>query len=877
MKKKFINLAASIFSNLVLIVFGLLLPKILISEMGSEINGYLSTANTIFGYVALVEAGLGAACLNSLYKPLSEKNGECVANIVKSSRKQYCVVALLYFLISSSVAFIFPLFVTTDIPYITLALVIFLGGLGGSLLILLTSAIKQLLLANGEHYIELIIHSVFYIISSCSQLLVIKLTKNIILMQSAFVICQIVEGLIYFAYFKIRYKKISAIKCNGDYKFSEKKYFVVHQISNVVFSCTDILLISTLCSLKEASIYSVYSLIFLSVSKILNSIFASLSYILGDSYFKDRNQYIKTRRTFGIAFNALSFSLLTVALLLCNPFVRMYTSTADINYVDLYLPNLFFITEILTTIRLVPTFSIKVSNNVKQNIWSTITESAINILVSIFGCMLFGIYGVLIGTICALSFRTIQTFIYERKRIVKTSESPDILNLFLYVFVFIFLYRCSSFIKIELNSYLDFIVYGIVYTLICLFAYFGVAVCISAPIRISMLKFIRKICRKCKTLFLIVANVLALFLLYPIALIAYKRKRIYLFGERGIDAKDNAFALFKFYVKNRPDVNCVYLISKKSSDYDKVSKIGKAIEPHSFKHWLIFIASACKITTHVYSLTPSYYIGRYYWTHHIPGKHVFLQHGVTYNYTIYSTKKVAHLDLYCCAGKPEFDYINHNYGYKNGEVVLSGFSRFDNLHKNNEKKQIVIMPTWRLYLSNLTHKQFVETDYYKCWNNLLNSDDLIEEIEKENITLIFYVHHEMQKYCSSFVAKSKNIIIAKSNEYDVQTLLKESKLMITDYSSVFFDFAYMHKPCLFYQFDYEEFYSGHYQKSYFDFSRDGFGKVFADSKKMIDEVKHIINVNFKIDSSYEKRISDFFPLCDENNCSRIMEYIDKLF
>ena len=99
------------------------------------------------------------------------------------------------------------------------------------------------------------------------------------------------------------------------------------------------------------------------------------------------------------------------------------------------------------------------------------------------------------------------------------------------------------------------------------------------------------------------------------------------------------------------------------------------------------------------------------------------------------------------------------------------------------------MPTWRAYISD--ENQFLESEYYRQWNLLLTDPRLEEYLEQNDLSAIFYPHYEVQKYLHCFHPVSNRIVLADFANYDVQTLLKESKLLVTDYSSVFFDFAYV--------------------------------------------------------------------------------------
>ena len=209
-------------------------------------------------------------------------------------------------------------------------------------------------------------------------------------------------------------------------------------------------------------------------------------------------------------------------------------------------------------------------------------------------------------------------------------------------------------------------------------------------------------------------------------------------------------------------------------------------------------------------------------------------------------------------------------------VKLTGFARFDNL-KKGKSNQVLFMPTHRIYMHYMNNQEFVKSSYYKHVNGLINNDNLIDLLEKNNLYFVFYIHSEFYKYINLFNTKSKRIIIAKKSDYDVQDLLINSSLLITDYSSVFFDFAYMEKPVIYYQFDYDEYRKNHYHEGYFDYKKDGFGKVFNNENDVIKEIKKYINSDYKLDNKTLNKINNFFAFKDNNNCERIYNEIKKTF
>ena len=386
-------------------------------------------------------------------------------------------------------------------------------------------------------------------------------------------------------------------------------------------------------------------------------------------------------------------------------------------------------------------------------------------------------------------------------------------------------------------------------------------------------KIIKFLWRKLKNFF----EYTKYYLLYPVAFLKYKGKEIYLVSERGTDARDNGYHFYCFLKKNYPELESYYVIDKKSVDYNKVSSFGNIIQYRSLKHYLIFIAAKYKISTHIMGFSPNMpFYTSFNIKHRLKGKLVFLQHGVIQNNLIGLYKQNTNVDLFICGAKPEHDYVCENFNYKNGEVCYTGLARYDALCDYQVKKQILVMPTWRVYLKNLKDDQFLSSNYFKKWHALLNNKRLLEFLDREEIDLIFYPHYEMQPYVTYFSSVGKRVKIADFDHYDVQTLLKESNLLITDYSSVFFDFSYMQKPSVYYQFDAEEFFSKHYQKGYFDYEKNGFGPVVKDAEILIDEILSICKEEFVLNKEYLARCENFFPLRDKDNCQRIFQEIERL-
>ena len=158
----------------------------------------------------------------------------------------------------------------------------------------------------------------------------------------------------------------------------------------------------------------------------------------------------------------------------------------------------------------------------------------------------------------------------------------------------------------------------------------------------------------------------------------------------------------------------------------------------------------------------------------------------------------------------------------------------------------------------------------------MKNQKLKNYIEEHDIIVYFYPHINMQKYAGKFEIVSDNIKIVNNNDIDIQDLLKTSALMITDFSSVYMDFAYMRKPIIFYQFDKDEYREKQYQSGYFDYENDGFGDVYYQESKVVNKLIEYVNINYKIESKYLNKMNEFFEINDSKNSERIYNAIKEM-
>ncbi|HEC1784723.1 TPA: CDP-glycerol glycerophosphotransferase family protein, partial [Campylobacter lari] len=351
------------------------------------------------------------------------------------------------------------------------------------------------------------------------------------------------------------------------------------------------------------------------------------------------------------------------------------------------------------------------------------------------------------------------------------------------------------------------------------------------------------------------------------------KSNIWLLMDRDYKADDNAEYLYRYIMQNHPEQEIVFALRKESSDWERLEKEGfNLIDFGSFKFERIIKKSSKVISSHADEYLMRYVTSRQ--------QFIFLQHGVTQN-DVSKWLNNRKINLFFVSTQMEFnsivkDYTYYKFGQK--EVVLTGFARHDKLlqNKNINTKQIFIMPTWRQYLNGLMignsgvrelKENFKQSEYFQKWNSLLNNDSLKTLCELYFYTIVFNPHPNIMPYLKDFNLPSY-IKIANQDE-SLQVLFCNSSLMITDYSSVAFEMAYLEKPVIYYQFDKEDFFTSHtLQKGYFDYKKNGFGPVVENQETLLKELEILLKNNCKPFGAYKDNIDSTFVFKDGKCCER---------
>ena len=366
----------------------------------------------------------------------------------------------------------------------------------------------------------------------------------------------------------------------------------------------------------------------------------------------------------------------------------------------------------------------------------------------------------------------------------------------------------------------------------------------------------------------------------PFALICKGRHRdLWVICDYELEARDNPYWLFKYIREKHPEQEIVYAIDYDSPDYQRVAVLGPTVRYGSLKHWIYYLAASKNISSQKGGKPNAAICYVLEVSGLLKNTRIFLQHGIIKDDLSYLYYKNTKMRMFVTSVPREYEFVRDTYGYPKGYVQMLGLARYDNLFPEvSEDKYILVMPTWRKWIAHTVTDavekadRFEDTEFARAWKTFLE-DPFVEELAAQKIRLVFYLHRNMQKFASFFTGISENVTVAVWPEYDCQDLMKKCLCMITDYSSVAMDVAYMRKPVLYYQFDYELFRKGHMGLGYYDYHKDGFGPICETCPQLIESLQDVMNRKYVMEEIYQKRCDEFFYFHDRDYCKRNYEAI----
>ncbi|MEK4537561.1 polysaccharide biosynthesis C-terminal domain-containing protein [Peribacillus sp. FSL K6-1552] len=469
-KKALLNISYSFLLQLVTIVSSFIIPIYIIGTFGSNVNGVIVSITQFLSYITLLESGVGGVVRAALYKPLANKDVIQISRIIKASEKFFKVIAYLFIGYILIIAFLFPSIVTSEFEGIYLTILVLIIGTSTFIQYYFGITYSVLLQADQSLYITSFFQIITLIVNTIITVVLINMGFGIHIVMLGSAAIFVLRPILLQIYVKRRYKLIS--NCEADSTSIQQRWDGLgHHIAFFLHRNTAVVVLTFFTNIREVSVYSVYYMVVVGIQKLVNTFTSGVEAMFGDMIAKGEKTALQRNfRLFEFVSYTATTVLFTSTALLILPFVQIYTD--GITDADYYRPLFAYVlvaAEAIYCIRLPYHAVVLAAGHFKQTKKGAYTEAIINIVLSIILVNFMGILGAAIATFVAMIYRTVQYAVYLSKNILQRDIFVFIKRILVSLIAVL---MTVLFIKlvpiIEINTYVDWVVYAISITIISL-------------------------------------------------------------------------------------------------------------------------------------------------------------------------------------------------------------------------------------------------------------------------------------------------------------------------------------------------------------------------------------------------------------------------
>ena len=464
MKKVIKNAVASVLPQLINIISNLILPTMIITKFGSEINGLVSTTKSIVSYISIVGAGIATAVTQALYSPMAKKEYSTVKRMYSAAGRMFNKYGLIYCIIAIGVAFIYPLTISTDIKYLLMVELMIVMSISAASEFFAVGKCRSLLYADQKTYVCTVIQAISLLGSLLLAVVMLRFNANIVIVQLAISATYVIRAFFLEGYIKKKYLELKGYKSvEPDYSaIAKRKDAMIHQLSGLAVNTSQPTIITMIIGLEATSIYSVYYIVFSGLQSICSNLSIAVTPFLGrELALENRNRLLKMYDWVEYAFFYMVSFVYSVAMVLIVPFVKLYTRGADINYDYPVFASIFVVSSAFYILKLPSNSLINVSGLFKETRWRAVAEGALTVLFSIILAVFFGLSGVVLGTGLVMCWRCIDTILFTDKHVLKCGSKKSLFRLCRTLVIILLFGAYQSVYTFSATNYLEWIKGGV--------------------------------------------------------------------------------------------------------------------------------------------------------------------------------------------------------------------------------------------------------------------------------------------------------------------------------------------------------------------------------------------------------------------------------
>lgn len=433
-----LNLGTSMCYQLIILLSGFVVPKIILNTYGTGVNGLVSSLSQFIGYAALLEAGLGGAAIYALYKPLNENDDNLISQIIVTTKKLYVKVGNAFILAIVMLGLIYPLVVKVQgLSYIaTFLLVIMLSG-KNVVDFYLFSKYRALLTADNRLYVINIASAVFQVLNVLIITTLAMLKINIIIVYFSSLLPLMIRSFILWFYVRKKFPNIN-YGADSNPALLENRWSVLFlNLVQAAQGAGPTIIATFLLGLNLVSAYSIYNVVFSGIIVLLNMIAGSFQSYFGKKISAGVDDVGVRYRYFDLIFTQLVAIVSAIALLLVVDFIKLYIGPnhAEIYY-DYKVGALMAINLLLVGGRSPGGLLVIAAGHYKQTRTQSFTQMIFLMVFGVLFSALWGLQGLILGMIISGLYRWIDLQIYAPKKILQVPIAPFLFQAFAMVILF---------------------------------------------------------------------------------------------------------------------------------------------------------------------------------------------------------------------------------------------------------------------------------------------------------------------------------------------------------------------------------------------------------------------------------------------------------
>lgn len=457
------NIISSIALQIVTIVSGFIIPRLLLKTFGSEVNGLISSLNQFLNYITLIEGGVTGVILASMYKPINDKNKDKVNRVIVATNNFFRKVAIIFVTYTLILSILYPIIVKSNFSFEYVCTLTLILSINLFMQYFFSLTWKTFLRADKKVYYTSLVQILCIVLNTIATAILIKIWPNIHAIKLMAALIYMLQPLLFNIYINKHYEIDK--KVDPDEKALSQRWngFGIN-IAGFIHNNTDAVVLTLFTDLKSVSIYSVYYLVTSGLKRLIQSISEGIIPTLGHAYVSgDKERLNNVFDIYEIIIFFATFILFTAGGLLITPFVQIYTKGInDANYYQLALGWLLILSEMVFCIKEPYVNMAYSANKFKEISKYAYFEATINIVLSIILVNKVGVIGVAIGTLVAMTFRTIVHIVYLKNNILYRSVWKTVKKVIIFeIASIICIFISIIFFKLQNITVMDWIVLAI--------------------------------------------------------------------------------------------------------------------------------------------------------------------------------------------------------------------------------------------------------------------------------------------------------------------------------------------------------------------------------------------------------------------------------